>query len=177
MSWLSQKEKTVVKSGKRIRPTQFIRKYTISPLTPLQSSCLIYHYSSLLVSVHLFVQLFRVSVSEELNKTAVKPAHREWRWQVKSFFFSPFLLSGFKTHILGSFLSFVMLFCPNKGRSKLSSLAGWGAVGWCYYPGVGPWRDHRPLLHSQWHLHSLSLCNNMSQAALSFTINLCGSYF
>lgn len=64
-------------TGKIIRPTQFIRKCTISPLRPLQSSCLIYHYSSLPVSVHLFVQLFRVNVSEELNKTAVKPTRGE----------------------------------------------------------------------------------------------------
>lgn len=82
---------------------------------------------------------------------------------------------------LASFTSFVIIFCPNiggRGSSEVSPLEGWEAVGSCYYPGAGwPRRGHRPLPRFQWHFHSLSLCNNISHAALSFTINLCWSYF
>lgn len=66
-----------------------------------------------------------------------------------------------------------MLFCPNKKKkkSKLPSPADWEAVGSCFYLRAGwPWRGHWPLLLFQWHLHSLSLRNNISHAALFFLL-------
>lgn len=45
--------------------------------------------------------------------------------------------------------------CEQRKEQAFFSIAGWGAVGSRYYPGAGwPWRGHRPLLCSQWHLHS-----------------------
>lgn len=83
---------------------------------------------------------FEASVSEELNKTAVKPSRRERRWQVKSFFsclffifFSFFLHSGFKTPTLA--LSSRWYFVRTKwgsGRGEGAGSCLW-QVGSCYY--------------------------------------------
>lgn len=61
---------------------------------------------------------FAASVSEELNKTAVKPSGVERRWQVKSFFPSFFLASSCtlaSKYPLWNYRLSSTLFCPNKG--------------------------------------------------------------
>lgn len=66
-------------------------------------------------------------------------------------------------------LCYSVLIKEGGGGSKLSRLMLLPGAGW-------QWRGHQHLLRSQWHLHSLSLCNNVSHAALSFTIYLHQSY-
>lgn len=147
-----------------------------------------------LLPVHLFVQLFR---SEPVRGTEQVSCQTRLPWVKMAGEVllypppPPHLLSllyptlWFNTEkwppTLVSFTSFVIIFCPNIGRrgsSEVSPLEGWEVVGSCYYPGAGwPRRGHRPLPRFQWHFHSLSLCNNISHTALSFTINLCWSYF
>lgn len=115
-----------------------------------------------LFTVCSFVQLFfAASVSEELNKTAVKPSGAEWRWQVKSFFpsffFSFFLHSAFKTPTL-ALSSDLSVVSSKQRRERRPPL--W-QVGSCFYQWQRwPWRGCWPFLCSQWHLQSLPFCNN-----------------
>lgn len=141
--------------------------------------------------------LFPHSLSICLSNFSQRACQRNWtrqlsnppamsedgRWSPPFFFLSPPTLHSFSlgSKLLSSSLSFFVLFCPNKGRrggSELSSPAGFGEQ---LAHVITQERDdheggYRPLLCSQWHLHSLSMCNTISHAALSFTINLYWSY-
>lgn len=97
------------------------------------------------------------------------------RWSPVFLPASPFLLSWFTTETCPPTARSSLQWCGfartkgQGGRSRLCSSAGWGVVGSGYYPGAGwPWRGHRPLLLSQWHLYSRSPCNNFSHTALLF---------
>lgn len=84
-------------------------------------------------------------------------------------FFSSFLHSGLKTPTLALLSRLYVILSKQREKRLRTLLTGRLQSSWLM---LWPWRGHWPLLRSHWHLQSLSVCNNTSHDAPSFTIYL-----